>query len=293
MRIAALAALAIISLSAATRLQAFVASCIRTPDARGGWRAPTATRGAAAGASTETVRRADDGSAGDDAARELLPTDSDMALLQERIEDMRKRPRLPLVVLDAMLPRQRLVVRSQDPSMDRFVELGEIGVLGAWQGSPLKHGVVAKITQLAPGEFELRGQQHIEVVGPAETVDGLTLAKVEPVKFDNEEVDVIVAKTLVSLVEEWQKCLQRAGAERFEGQLRSILDDLGPMPSPEDAGELALWAAALVNPLPALGVAYEIRPSVLSAKSVSTRLSAVLEGIRSSIRHLTGEKKLF
>lgn len=40
------------------------------------------------------------------------------------------------------------------------------------------------------------------------------------------------------------------------------------MPPVRDADALALWAAALVNPLPALGVALEIRPAVLDATTL-------------------------
>ena len=66
---------------------------------------------------------------------------------------------------------------------------------------------------------------------------------------------------------------------------------LRPPSSPP--GERALWVAALINPLPALGVALEIRPAVLSASTVSERLSIVTMGIRSSIGHLDGSHRLF
>ena len=40
--------------------------------------------------------------------------------------------------------------------------------------------------------------------------------------------------------------------------------DLGQMPSPTMADKLAFWAAALVNPLPALGVTSRFEPRVES-----------------------------
>jgi hypothetical protein len=50
-----------------------------------------------------------------------------------------------------------------------------------------------------------------------------------------------------------------------------VLADLGPMPSVGDPEERALWVAALINPLPGLGVAYEIRPAMLATNSASQR----------------------
>ena len=47
---------------------------------------------------------------------------------------------------------------------------------------------------------------------------------------------------------------------------QQILRDLGPLPSEKSPGERALWVAALINPLPALGVALECRPFLLSAE---------------------------
>ena len=47
----------------------------------------------------------------------------------------------------------------------------------------------------------------------------------------------------------------------------SALQDLGDMPDPTAAGELAIWVAALVNPIPALGGARRHR-MVLSHDSI-------------------------
>ena len=44
--------------------------------------------------------------------------------------------------------------------------------------------------------------------------------------------------------------------------LRGVRASLGPMPPADEANERALWVAALINPLPALGVALEVRGSV-------------------------------
>lgn len=86
------------------------------------------------------------------------------------------------------------------------------------------------------------------------------------------------------LAEEWKELVRSTGRERWPGQLESIIDELGPMPSALNAR--ACYIAALINPLPALGVALEIRPAVITARSTSRRLSMAEDGLRDSIRRL-------
>ena len=74
------------------------------------------------------------------------------------------------------------------------------------------------------------------------------------------------------------------GRERFVDQLSGVLNELGPLPElPSEvqsgtipAEELGLWAAALINPLPALGVAPEIRQRALESTDSVSRLQIVL-----------------
>ena len=42
----------------------------------------------------------------------------------------------------------------------------------------------------------------------------------------------------------------------------------------------------MINPIPALGVAYEIRPALLMARDTITMLTVATEGIRLSIERL-------
>ena len=55
------------------------------------------------------------------------------------------------------------------------------------------------------------------------------------------------------------------GHERQPDHLGLVRKHLGPMPPPERPTDLSLWVGAYVNPLPALGVALEIRPLLLRA----------------------------
>jgi hypothetical protein len=61
--------------------------------------------------------------------------------------------------------------------------------------------------------------------------------------------------------------VRSTGRERSPGHLAGVLSDLGPMPPAARPRDRAVWAAALINPLPALGVSLEIRPAVLCAAS--------------------------
>ena len=71
-----------------------------------------------------------------------------------------------------------------------------------------------------------------------------------------------------------------------------LLEDLGPQPSPTSPTALALWAAALINPLPSLGVAPECRGAVLEAACAADRVSIVQRAVDRSIRNLEGEVPL-
>ena len=104
------------------------------------------------------------------------------------------------------------------------------------------------------------------------------------------------------------------GHERQPDHLGLVRKHLGPMPPPERPTDLSLWVGAYVNPLPALGVALEIRPLLLRATTarqlcgnhsarrrgevlISTqakeRVDAAVAGIASSIAHLDGSRRLW
>jgi hypothetical protein len=82
---------------------------------------------------------------------------------------------------------------------------------------------------------------------------------------------------------EWGACVHRGGHERSHGQLDRILRDLGPCPSIDDPDAVCLWLAALLNPLPALGVAPEIRPHMLLARNWVERFGILQSAIDASL----------
>jgi hypothetical protein len=92
------------------------------------------------------------------------------------------------------------------------------------------------------------------------------------------------SESLKKLFLEWEQLVRNTNRERFPGHLDGVFRDLGDMPEPPNAR--ALWIAGMINPLPALGVALEIRPSVLTARSTERRLTMVDQGLRDSIARL-------
>ena len=97
-------------------------------------------------------------------------------------------------------------------------------------------------------------------------------------------------------VDEWLGLVRNQGRERAEGQLERLMGDLGGgerrEERPVDPGELALWVGALINPLPALGVAMEVRGHLLeevNLRLTHRALERALWGLTSSIQHMTGQ----
>jgi hypothetical protein len=91
---------------------------------------------------------------------------------------------------------------------------------------------------------------------------------------------------LPALVDEWISLVISRKRERQPGQLDLIKSHIGPMPGVDRPAELACWVAALINPIPALGVAYEIRPALLCAPTVGDMVRIASQGVKLSIDKL-------
>ena len=72
--------------------------------------------------------------------------------------------------------------------------------------------------------------------------------------------------------------------------LARVAKQLGPRPTEPTA--FCFWAAAMINPLPSLGVSMEIRGRLLEAVTVERRLEILEVGLRRSIENLTGRRPL-
>jgi hypothetical protein len=95
-----------------------------------------------------------------------------------------------------------------------------------------------------------------------------------------------LSAALEPLVEQWIALVRSTGRERAPGHLQGVLSDLGPMPALFRPDARALWVVGLINPLPALGVALEVRPAALMAATAEERLKVAEFGIRDSIKRM-------
>lgn len=241
--------------------------------------------------------------------------------------------KLPLVVLDSMLPRQVLrlqvsnsalieLVRTQiERENPHFCVLG-VARLADGRQVHLRTGVEVEIRdpEFAEGggvKLELRAKRRFVIDGDVENASqGWTEAHVrflDSAKEEEKEVNggndrFAVARAMAkartftdpnanlsengeSLVDRWIELARTK--EREEGQIDRLLDDLGEMPPPEEPSEMSFWVGALINPIPAMGVAMEVRPALLAARTAERRVEVALEGIARSIRHMDGSAKLF
>ena len=128
-------------------------------------------------------------------------------------------------------------------------------------------------------ESEGAGEQMVQ--DSTTTSDGET---VDPSSCDDEAK--ALAMELPGLVDEWRALVVSRKRERQPDQLKLIMSHLGPMPSIDRPAELACWVAGLINPIPALGVAYEIRPALLISPTVGDMIRVSHRGISLSIENL-------
>jgi len=265
-----------------------------------------------------------------------LPDDSDfMASLRSRVNEVQNSStKLPLVVLDSMLPLQVLKIEVKNPLLKVLVAhrienetptFGMIGVarLSTGESVHLTNGVEVEIVGMPEFLSEeeggvrlaLKGTRRFSIQGEVENAkQGWTQARVKFLNSQDEADEEVrgedrmsVARAMIkareltspnmnmpdqmSLVDSWITLAKEN--ERSPGQIDTLLEDLGEIPSAEEPTERAFWIGALINPIPSMGVALEVRPSLLMAKTAEERIKVASEGILKSIRHMDGSARLF
>jgi hypothetical protein len=236
-----------------------------------------------------------------------------MTALRSRMDETKKN-RMPLVVLDSMLPRQELNITIRNPALLQLIQnrianespvfcmLG-MARLATGEYVHLKYGVPVEIVQcqITPGKrvsVHLKADPHhlLRIMGDTVTSSphgDWTEAQVEvldPHEAERAENSLRLAhamwkaRKLEGLVQEWIPLAKTK--ERIIGQVDSIVQRLGVMPTAEQPSDRAFWVGALINPIPALGVAMEIRPALLLAKTPNERVDIVTAGIKQSIERL-------
>jgi len=220
---------------------------------------------------------------------------------------------LPVMILDAILPRQQLTFQSADPKfrrlveycLDRDTEMGMIG-LNPHTSRPLCRGVTLRVSDENIErsdddtiQLSVRGERRMEVQGEPwlDETESFYLADVEILEDLQEELNeqerqeaIQLSETLPALVKEWKQWVLDTKATDQKG-MDIRMEMLGSMP--DDLTERALWVAAVINPLPALGVCLEIRPAMLACSNDYDRMVLACQAVQSSIDHLSGKRRLF
>lgn len=240
--------------------------------------------------------------------REIVESTSEADMHDaEGVELSRRTPeKLPLFALDAAVPRQHLQLNVFEPRYVRMVRHAlegsrTFGMVGIGRGGELaKQGVEVGIISLAERwdgcfRIEIVGQRPFRILDSSVAEDGLIEADVEYFDVedggDGSDEAVFAAAELMPIVQDWEALVRRGGWERLPGHLAMVHEQLGPAPPCDRPGALAAWVVALVNPLPGLGVAPEIRPSFLAAGSPLDRVRVASDGLHESLRNLQAAER--
>ena len=133
--------------------------------------------------------------------------------------------------------------------------------------------------------------QHIpwhEITSHRTVESGYVVAEVRYKAWSDtcDDTESEAAAQLLSLVEKWCRLVHEGGWERCERHLDQVRSSLEPTPLPNRPNECALWVAALINPLPGLGVAPEIRLAALEAETAMARIALVRDAVLSSCQYM-------
>lgn len=224
------------------------------------------------------------------------------------------------LLLDTMLPRQRVQLQFGPPVSTALSEARRTGqdfvVLGLdrQKGGICKRGVEVRVESMSPyrashGFFSshstspmrgftaqdtvLVGGRRCEILEPDVSSSAwrptapVFEARVRWLKPElSTSAAVALAESIEPIVTEWVDLVRSTSREREPLQITRVLSDLGPMPEAEQVQDRALWVAALINPLPALGVALEVRAAVLDATDSLACMQVVNEALADSISRL-------
>ena len=247
-----------------------------------------------------------------------------MADLRSRVQEIKnKETRLPLIVLDSMLPRQvkkikladypvvlDLVRRRLAEEEPYFGMAGMVRSPATGQDVLLRSGVrvdvVGKPLVDKDGalQIELRAtDQLFQIVGEIEDnlETGWAEARVEFLDYsscddesscwgEHDRIGLInardKARKLPGLVSEWIQLASER--EKSPGQIVEVLQNIGVMPASYKPSTRSMWVGALINSLNELEVALEIRPTLLSARTPEQRVNIAIAGLEESIMHMRG-----
>lgn len=256
-----------------------------------------------------------------------------MSSLQSRIQKLQeKETKMPIIVLDAMLPRQTLKLEIRNKLLQKLIQhrvvVNENPTLGMLGKAILENGDVINLNKGVEVEIQIdkhnfvqfKGGRRFRLDGEIEsTTQGWTEGRITYLSSKEEEENEIQqnkgaedpvrslsnaiskAKLLtspnmslpnnVSLIERWIELAKEN--EREPGQINKLIEELGDMPDESEPSEIAFWIGSMINPLPAMGVAMEIRPALLMSESAEERVQIAFDGLIRSIKHMDGSARMW
>lgn len=256
-----------------------------------------------------------------------------MSSLQSRIQNLQDREtKLPLIVLDSMLPRQTLKLEIRNKLLQQLIQhrlrVSENPTLGMLGKAILQSGDVINLTKGVEVEIKVEGENLVEfkakrrfqLEGEVDSApQGWTEGRVRFLSSKEEEDNelksnwgkedpvVSIAKAIskakeltspnmmlpnnISLIERWIELAKEN--ERQPGQINKLIKELGELPDENEPSELAFWIGSMINPLPAMGVAVEIRPALLMSESAEERINIAHDGLMRSIKHMDGSARMW
>ena len=106
-------------------------------------------------------------------------------MLQSRIEELKQRPWIPLLMVDSMLPMQRLLFSASNEELPLLAQ-ETVGVLGPRRLGPARVGVTATLRRREQEEWELKAEKVFQVL-EVQREERITRAKVEFLELEATE----------------------------------------------------------------------------------------------------------
>lgn len=242
----------------------------------------------------------------EDAATPL--STNDLLLLQSL---RRRQVRMPIMILESLLPDQVVTLRSSDPVFSRLLQFAalhcesRVAVVGLHPvtGNPLSYGVLAELESIAgsPSERESRAVritalQRIHVSGDIveHQRKGFFVADCEIMNDHsghhngntNAKAPQLAAR-LTKLIRQWKDRVSTAGAIARESLPKSF--SLDKDISPKDWTSLAFYAATLLQPVSINAASttktddtsvVDIRPAMITAQTAGERLALAVTALQ-------------
>mmetsp|Transcript_17317 Transcript_17317/g.56685 ORF Transcript_17317/g.56685 Transcript_17317/m.56685 type:complete len:384 (-) Transcript_17317:70-1221(-) len=219
-------------------------------------------------------------------------------------DDSSREYQLPVFVLDVLLPGQKMLLNVFEPRYRLMVRRcldgnRHFGMVAPdarsrmlQSGTPLTDAEITRCETQSDGRYlvEITGREKVECVD-CDVLDGYLLVKVK--KAPDNIVDAQQLTEMEPLIDEvcslttnWIQMVSSLGMERSPGQMVEIMRVLGSMPPKSEPARLSIWIASLINPLPVLGVAPEIRLAALRCNDTRQRLHICKTALERSIAYM-------